>query len=60
MNRFLETQKTERFESKLVLERWANECTSHDPYLPAISYRLVDVYPSDLLETYTDFELLVD
>jgi GT2 family glycosyltransferase len=52
--------KTERFESKLVLERWANECTSHDPYLPAISYRLVDVYPSDLLETYTDFDLFVD
>ena len=52
--------KTEPFESKLVLERWGNECTSHDPYLTGINYRLVNVHPSDLLETYIDFELFVD
>ena len=52
--------KTECFEHKLVLERWGSECTSHDPYLTAIDYRLVNVYPSDLIEKYTDFELLVD
>ena len=52
--------KTERFETKLVLERWGTECTSHDPYLTGINYRLVNVHPSDLLETYIDFELFVD
>jgi len=52
--------KTERFETKLVLERWGAECTSHDPYLTGINYRLVNVHPSDLLETYIDFELFVD
>jgi hypothetical protein len=52
--------KTESFETKLVLERWGDECTSHDPYLPGINYRLVDVHPRDMLETYIDYKIFVD
>jgi GT2 family glycosyltransferase len=52
--------KTELFETKLVLERWGDECTSHDPYLPGINYRLVDVHPNDMLETFIEYETFID
>jgi GT2 family glycosyltransferase len=52
--------KTERFENKLVLQRWGTECTSHDPYLPGINYRLVDVHPNDMLEFFIDYETFID